>query len=112
MKFQKICIIGDGLAGLASTAIFAKKNIQVDIFSANYKKNIFDHRTTAISDSNFNYIKKALGVKNLNARCISALKPCCPFKRNVSKKIPKPKQNVVTQNKAKNKSVQYLGSGK
>ena len=66
MKFQKICIIGDGLAGLASTAIFAKKNIQVDIFLANYKKNIFDHRTTAISDSNFNYIKKALGVKNLN----------------------------------------------
>ena len=39
-----------------------------------------------------NHCSRCLGVKNLNARCISALKPCCPFKRNVSKKIPKPKQ--------------------
>ena len=67
MKLQKICIIGDGLAGLTSAAIFSKKNILVDIFSVNNKKKfLFDSRTTAISDSNFNYLKKSLGVKNFS----------------------------------------------
>ncbi|MFL2890048.1 MAG: FAD-dependent monooxygenase [Pelagibacteraceae bacterium] len=67
MKSQKICIIGDGLAGLTTALSLAKLNIEIDLFytkkKLSYKK---DTRTTAISKSNFNFIKKIISLKNNN----------------------------------------------
>ena len=64
MKLQKICIIGEGLAGLTTTAVLSKQNVSIDFYSGTNKKNLsLDKRTTAISESNFQYIKKEL---NLN----------------------------------------------
>ena len=58
MKLQKICIIGDGLAGLTTAAILSKQNLSIDLYSGIKKKNQnIDNRTTAISESNFQYIQ-------------------------------------------------------
>jgi len=64
MDKQKICIIGDGLAGLTTAVILSKQNVTIDLYSGSKKKNKnLDNRTTAISESNFQYIKNIL---NLN----------------------------------------------
>ena len=61
MKLQKICIIGEGLAGLTTSAILGKQNVNIDFYSGSKKKfSRLDKRTTAISKSNFQYIKKNL----------------------------------------------------
>ena len=66
MNIQKICIIGDGLAGLMSAIILSKENIKIDLYCSRNKKNKnLDNRTTAISESNYQYIKNSL---NLNRK--------------------------------------------
>ena len=66
MKEQKICIIGDGLAGLMAATILCKEKVKIDLYSNNkiIKINL-DNRTTAISESNYQYLKKNL---NLNKK--------------------------------------------
>jgi len=65
MKQQRICIIGDGLAGLTTAVILSKENIRIDIYgSKNEKKQNLDKRTTAVSESNFQYIKNNLNLGN------------------------------------------------
>ena len=67
MKQQKICIIGDGLAGLTTAAILGKQNFSIDLYSGSKKKSkISDNRTTAISESNFQYIKDNLNLLKAN----------------------------------------------
>ena len=57
MEKQKICIIGDGLSGLTSAiAINNLDNVEVHLISKKSKKAI-DKRTTAISESNFKFLK-------------------------------------------------------
>ena len=60
MTEQKICIIGDGLAGLSAAIILSQKNIKIDLYGSIPKKNQFkiDNRTTAISESNYQFVKK------------------------------------------------------
>ena len=65
MNKQKICIIGDGLAGLTTAIILSKENIKIDLYS-NSSKIFLDNRTTAISESNYQYIKDNLNFNNSN----------------------------------------------
>ena len=65
MNKQKICIIGDGLAGLTTAIILSKENIKIDLYS-NSSKIFLDNRTTAISESNYQYIKDNLNFNNPN----------------------------------------------
>ena len=63
MNQQKICIIGDGLTGLTTAAILSKHNVSIHLYSGEKKKvKNSDSRTTAISESNFQYIKKNLNL--------------------------------------------------
>ena len=68
MKYQKICIIGDGLTGLTTAISLKKLNLDIDLF---YKKNTKntkkDNRVTAVSDSNFKFLKKETNFKNFNS---------------------------------------------
>jgi 2-octaprenyl-6-methoxyphenol hydroxylase len=66
MKEQKICIVGDGLAGLTAAIILSKGNIKIDLYSSKKKKKIKDNRTTAISESNYQYLKNNLNLSNQN----------------------------------------------
>jgi 2-octaprenyl-6-methoxyphenol hydroxylase len=65
MNKQKICIIGDGLAGLTAAIILSKANVKIDLYCGKKNKNL-DNRTTAISDSNYQYIKNNLNLKTKN----------------------------------------------
>ena len=58
MKKHKICIIGDGLSGLITAYLLGKLNLKVDLISGKKKNNNIDVRTTAISPSNLNFLKK------------------------------------------------------
>jgi len=66
MEKQKICIIGDGLSGLTSTiAINNLDNVEVHLISKKSKKTT-DKRTTAISESNFKFLKD--NISNLDVK--------------------------------------------
>ena len=68
MDTQKICIIGDGLAGLSTAIILAQENIKIDLYVGDDKKNKlkYDERTTAVSESSYQFIKKKINIKNQN----------------------------------------------
>ena len=38
MNEQKICIIGDGLAGLTAATMLSKENVKIDLYCSNNKK--------------------------------------------------------------------------
>ena len=66
MKKQRICIIGDGLSGLTSAIVINNlSNVEVHLISKKSNK-IVDKRTTAISDSNFNFLKD--NISKLNSK--------------------------------------------
>ena len=53
---QRICIVGDGLSGLMTTVVLSKvSGIEVHLIAKKSIKND-DKRTTAISDTNYNFI--------------------------------------------------------
>ena len=64
MNAQKICIIGDGLAGLMTEIILSRENLKIDLYSNNKKFRFLDERTTAISESNYQYIKENINFNN------------------------------------------------
>ena len=68
MNLQKICIIGDGLAGLSAAIILSKENIKIDLYIGNNKLNKFqnDERTTSLSESSYKFIKEKVNLKNFN----------------------------------------------
>ena len=66
MKNQKICIIGDGLAGLTTALVLSNLNLDVDLYlGKKSNKTKVDQRITAISTKNYNFLKKYIGSKNL-----------------------------------------------
>ena len=58
MKKQKICVIGGGITGLTVATVLARSNLCVDLVDENFYKNSKTIRTTAISDSNYDFLKK------------------------------------------------------
>ena len=66
MKKQKVCIIGGGLTGLITSIILSKLNLHVDLVAGRAKENINSNRTTAISQENYNFLKKMKIVDSSN----------------------------------------------
>ena len=60
MDKQKICIIGDGLAGLSAAAILSQENIKIDLYIGKKKKSTNDIRATAVSESSYQFIMQNL----------------------------------------------------
>jgi 2-octaprenyl-6-methoxyphenol hydroxylase len=70
MTVQKICIIGNGLAGLSTAVILSQENIKIDLYAGNKLNKLKDDdRTTAISESSYHFFKKKLNIKNKNIFC-------------------------------------------
>ncbi|MDA9623793.1 FAD-dependent monooxygenase [Pelagibacteraceae bacterium] len=63
MKNQKICIIGDGLAGLSTTLTLKNLDLDIDVFYKKTNKFKEDNRTTAISETNFQFLSKQIKLK-------------------------------------------------
>ena len=68
MDKQKICIIGDGLAGLSTAIILSQENLKIDLYGGINRKNTTrkDNRTIAISESNYQFIKNKIKPKGAN----------------------------------------------
>ena len=68
MNKQKICIIGDGLAGLSTALILSQENLEIDLYGGIAKKNPIkkDNRTIAITESNFQFIKNKIKTTSVN----------------------------------------------
>mgnify|MGYP001178453622 CR=1 FL=1 len=64
MTMQKICIIGGGLTGLITAAVLSKQNVNIDLVVGNNKQKSESNRTTAISNDNYDYLKKLDFQKN------------------------------------------------
>ena len=58
MRKQKICIVGGGLTGLITAATLGKLNLEIDLVTGNWDKGYKSDRTIAISQNNFNYLKR------------------------------------------------------
>ena len=56
MKKQKICIIGDGLAGLTTALTLSNLDLDIDVYYKKNKNIVNDNRITAISESNFKFL--------------------------------------------------------
>jgi len=66
MKNQKICIIGEGLAGLTTCLALKDQNLDIDLYLSSSKNRKVDKRITAISESNYSFLSK-IG-KKLNSK--------------------------------------------
>ena len=56
MERQKICIIGASLTGLITAISLSRLNCKIDLIMSNNVKIQQSNRTTAISNSNFDYL--------------------------------------------------------
>jgi 2-octaprenyl-6-methoxyphenol hydroxylase len=69
MKTQKICVIGDGLAGLTTIKTLKNLNLDIDYYFSDKKinkKNSIDRRTTAISESNYTFLRNTIKLLDKN----------------------------------------------
>ena len=58
MNKQRVCIVGDGLSGLMTAVVISKMSgVHVSLVAKNTLKDR-DKRTTAISESNFKFLKE------------------------------------------------------
>ena len=58
MDKHKICVIGGGLTGLVTAIALSRLNLKVDLIAKNFFEKSKSLRTTAISDSNYKFLKK------------------------------------------------------
>ena len=58
MKKQKICIIGGGLTGLITAITLSKLNLSIDLITDNTHKIVKSNRTVAISQDNYDFLRK------------------------------------------------------
>ena len=58
MEKQKICIIGGGLTGLITATALSKLNLKIDLITGDINQGIKSNKTVAISQNNFDFLKK------------------------------------------------------
>ena len=76
MKKQKICIIGGGLTGLITAIALSKLSCEIDLVIDSFNKNTTTNRTIAISENNFNFLKK----QNISQALKKEAWPCSVMK--------------------------------
>ena len=76
MKKQKICIIGGSLTGLTTAIGLSKLNCEIDLIIGNIKQNSKSGKTIAISQNNYDFLKKLNIFKSIKTE----LWPCTEMK--------------------------------
>ncbi len=103
MEKQKICIIGGGLAGLVTAITLSKLNVSIDLITGDLKSNAKSYRTTAISQENYNFLKKL----NINKFVKNNFWPCSEMKlytENSKGKI----EEIFKLQEIENKKILYM----
>jgi len=77
MKKQKICIIGGSITGLVTAIGLSKLNCNIDLFMGKKNSSLKSHRTIAISQDNYDFLKNLNILKSLNKK---ELWPCSKMK--------------------------------
>ena len=77
MKKQKICIIGGSITGLVTAIGLSKLNCNIDLYMGKKNSHFKSHRTIAISQDNFDFIKNLNILKSSNKK---ELWPCAKMK--------------------------------
>ena len=98
MKKQKVCIIGGGLAGLITAATLSKLNLKIDLVTGVFYQHTRSNRSTAISQDNYDNLKKLKVLKNFN----KTFWPCTEMKIYAEDKNRKLKE-IFEFNKKSNK---------
>jgi len=60
MEKQKICVIGTGLTGFITALSLSKLNLNIDLIGSNFKQNLSNNRTLAISEDNLNFLREKI----------------------------------------------------
>ena len=84
MKKHKICIAGGGLTGLIVARILSNEEVDIDfIFGKQKRTNSVDLRATAISESNFHFLKSQ--IKDLDLSLFNSINKIILFFENKGK---------------------------
>ena len=104
MKKQKICIIGGGLTGLITAIALSKLSCEIDLVIDSFNKNTTTNRTIAISENNFNFLKK----QNISLSLKKEAWPCYVMKLYTEIKNKKFSEIFELDNKEKKKIILYM----
>ena len=104
MKKQKICIIGGGLTGLITAIALSKLSCEIDLVIDSFNKNTTTNRTIAISENNFNFLKK----QNISQSLKKEAWPCYVMKLYTEIKNKKFSEIFELDNKEKKKIILYM----
>jgi len=102
MKKQKICIIGGSLTGLVTAVSLSKLNFEIDLITGNLVKNLKSNRTIAISENNFDFLKKL----NISSFLKKEVWTCSNMK--LYTEIKKEKFSEIFELNKKNKNIFYM----
>ena len=106
MEKQKICIVGASLTGLITAITLSRLNVNIDLISnRNNSGNIKSNRTTAISQNNYNFLKK-LKIANFSKK---EFWPCSHMKlytKNEDQKFVKIFE--IKKDEKQNKRILYM----
>jgi len=103
MKKQKVCIVGGGLTGLVTAATLSKLDLDIDLITSdNLASRSHTIRTTAISQHNYNFLKK-LGIYNFSNKNFWACKNMKLYIKNKNEKF----SEIFEINKV-NKKILYM----
>ena len=104
MRKQKICIIGGGLTGLITAISLSKLNCDIDLIAGNINRNIKSNRTIAISQNNFDFIKKLNISKSIEKESWA----CSKMKLYAETKNKKFSEIFELNNDNKSKKILYM----
>jgi len=104
MNKQKICIIGGGLTGLFTAATLSKLNLEIDFVTNNSNQIKKSCRTTAISQENYEFIRKLKFLKSSEQN----LWPCSKMKLYTDEKNKFSEIFEINKTNTKSKKVFYM----
>tara|TARA_B100000029_G_scaffold487044_1_gene542103 strand:+ start:415 stop:1581 length:1167 start_codon:yes stop_codon:yes gene_type:complete len=103
MKKQKICIIGGGLTGLVTAITLSKYPVNVDLIADDVVKTNKSNKTVAISQSNYDFLKKLNFFKFSKSKFWPCLKMRL-YAKNEKNKI----EEVFNVNASNKKNILYM----
>jgi len=109
MEKQRICVIGGGLSGLITTIALNRLNLSVDLFANNFYDDYESLRTTAISQSNYIYLKK---LNIFKSQKIKELWPCDKMKLYGTNLNSKSEKILNFDNSDKKNNILYMITNK
>ena len=105
MKKQKICIIGGSLTGLVTAISLSRLNCKIDLVTGNINQNAKSNRTVAISQNNYEFLKKLNIFNSINKKFFWS---CSKMKLYTETKNEKFSKIFELNNESKQEKILYM----